>query len=133
MTVMNGVVKDNDTTDEDERSFSYNGSPEDEAWLISRILFLWQNALFKRASVMFKRGEGLQQEDLLPLPPRDRGEVIIKKFDEAWDNRDAATGGSGKKLSNDEDIKAGAPKLKKTIAHILGWRFVFAGFVKAGT
>ncbi|CAJ1962705.1 unnamed protein product [Cylindrotheca closterium] len=130
MKVMNGVIKDNDT-DEDERSFTYDGSPEDEAWLISRILFLWQNKLFKRASVMFKRGEGLQQEDLLPLPPRDRGEVIIKKFEESWDNSDAATGGSGKKLTNDEDIKAGAPKLKKTIAHILGWRFVFAGFIKA--
>eukprot|EP00526_Cylindrotheca_closterium_P003615 CAMPEP_0113627398 /NCGR_PEP_ID=MMETSP0017_2-20120614/14187_1 /TAXON_ID=2856 /ORGANISM="Cylindrotheca closterium" /LENGTH=1399 /DNA_ID=CAMNT_0000537647 /DNA_START=103 /DNA_END=4302 /DNA_ORIENTATION=+ /assembly_acc=CAM_ASM_000147 len=125
---MHGVIKDDDN---DERSFQYSGVPEDDAWLISRILFLWQNKLFKRASVLFKKGEGLQQEDLLPLPPRDRGEVIIKKFDDAWDNQDAATGGSGKKLSNEEDIKAGAPKLVKTIRHILGWQFVFAGFVKA--
>lgn len=129
---MNGVVKDNDSTDEDERSFSYNGNPEDDAWLISKILFLWQNGLFNRASVLFKRQEGLQQEDLLPLPPRDRGDVIVKKFDEAWDNEDAMAGGSGKKLSSDEDIKAGAPKLKKTISHILGWRFVQAGLIKAG-
>ncbi|KAL3943726.1 MAG: hypothetical protein SGBAC_002196 [Bacillariaceae sp.] len=128
---MNGVVKDNDSTDEDERSFSYNGNPEDDAWLISKILFLWQNGLFNRASVLFKRQEGLQQEDLLPLPPRDRGDVIVKKFDEAWDNEDAMAGGSGKKLSSDEDIKAGAPKLKKTISHILGWRFVQAGLIKA--
>lgn len=131
MKVMNGVVKGNESTHEDERSFSYNGNPEDDAWLISRILFLWQNGLFNRASVLFKRQEGLQQEDLLPLPPRDRGDVIVKKFDEAWDNEESMAGGSGKKLSNDEDIKAGAPKLKKAISHILGWRFVQAGLIKA--
>ena len=130
---MNGVVIDRDT-DESERSFQYSGIPEDDAWLISRILFLWQNPLFKRASVLFKRQEALEEEDLLPLPPRDHGHNIIKKFEEAWDDSDGSTvHGSGKKLTNEEDIKAGSPKLKKAIAHILGWRFIFAGFVKAGT
>ena len=95
MKALKGAVIEDDN---DERSFQYNGIPEDDAWLISRILFLWQNPLFKRASVLFKRHEALEQEDLLPLPPRDWGEVIAKKFDEAWDNQDASIGGSGKKL-----------------------------------
>lgn len=127
MRVIKGVVKE----EEDERSFQHTGIPESDAWFVSRILFLWQSPLFKRASVLFKRQEGLQQEDLIPLLPGDRGEVVIKKFEEAWDN-DASSGGSGKRLNNEDDIKAGSPKLRKTIAHILGWRFIFAGFVKAG-
>jgi len=126
MKIMKGVVKE----DDDERSFQHTGIPESDAWFISRILFLWQNPLFKRASVLFKRQEGLQQEDLIPLPPGDRGEVVIQKFEEAWDNEDSS-GGSGKRLSNEDDIKAGAPKLRKTISHILGRRFVIAGIVKA--
>jgi ABC-type multidrug transport system fused ATPase/permease subunit len=129
MKVMKGVVKEDD--DKDERSFQHTGIPEDDAWLIGRILFLWQNTLFKRASVLFKRQEALEQEDLIPLPPRDRGDVIVKKFEEAWDDQDSSNGGSGKKLSNEEDIKAGSPKLNKAIRHVLGWQFIFAGLVKA--
>jgi len=125
--VMNGVVKEDES---DERSFQHTGIPEDDAWLISRILFFWQNSLFTRASVLFKRQEALEQEDLLPLPPRDHGQVNFQKFDEAWDNQDALNGGSGKKLSNDEDIKAGSPKLRKALKHILGWPFIVAGIVK---
>lgn len=128
MKVMKGVVTEDDN---DERSFQHKGIPEDDAWLIGRILFLWQNPLFKRASVLFKKQQALEQEDLLPLPPRDRGDVIVKQFEEAWGDQDASTGGSGKRLSNEEDIKAGAPRLRKTISHILGWPFVFAGVVKA--
>eukprot|EP00980_Cylindrotheca_fusiformis_P028176 scaffold22585_cov149-Cylindrotheca_fusiformis.AAC.6 len=124
------VVEENE--DDDDRSFQYEGIPEDDAWLLSRLLFFWENPLFKRAAVLFKRHEGLQQEDLLPLPDRDLGDAIGKKFEEAWDAEDIPIQGSGKKLGNDDDIDAGSPKLRKAIAHILGWRFVFAGFVKAG-
>jgi hypothetical protein len=129
MATMDGVVKEEE--DDDQRSFQYAGIPEDEAWLVSRLFFLWQNPLFKRAAILLKREEGLQQEDLLPLQDRDLGNAIAKKFEEAWDAEDGVIQSSGKKLDNKDDIKAGSPKIRKSISHLLGWRFVFAGFVKA--
>jgi hypothetical protein len=129
MTTKDGVVKEEE--DDDERSFQYAGIPEDEAWLVSRLLFLWLNPVFKRAAILGKRKEGLQQEDLLPLPNRDLGDAIAIRFEEAWDGKDNVFQSSGKKLDNKDDIKAGSPKIRKSISHLLGWRFVFAGFVKA--
>lgn len=126
-----GVLKEVDLIDDDERSFQYDGIPEDQAGFVSRLLFFWQNPLFKRAAVLFKRQEGLEQEDLLPLPDRDHGDAIEKRFEEAWESQENLLHGSGKKLDNDDDIKAGAPKMRKAIAHLLGWRFVYAGFIKA--
>jgi hypothetical protein len=129
MAITDGVVKEED--DDDEHSFKYAGIPEDEAWLVSRLLFLWENPLFKRAGILSKRKEGLQQEDLLPLPHRDLGDAIATRFEEAWDSKDNVFQSSGKKLDNKDDIKAGSPKIQNCIKHLLGWRFAFAGLVKA--
>lgn len=111
----------------DERSFQYSGIPEEEAWLFSRLLFAWETPLFKRAAKLFKREEGLQQEDLLPLPHSDYGDVLAKKFEDKWAQVAATdtTKASGK--------KDGTLKMRKTIAHVLGWRFVWAGVIKVGT
>eukprot|EP00980_Cylindrotheca_fusiformis_P020128 scaffold7186_cov83-Cylindrotheca_fusiformis.AAC.4 len=111
------VVGENEDDSNGECSFQYDGIPEDDACLTSRILFLWMNPLFKRAAILFKRQEGLQQEDLLPLPNTDRCDSIGKKFEEAWVAEDIPVQGSGKKLDDDDDIKAGSPKLRKAIAH----------------
>jgi hypothetical protein len=117
----------------DERSFQYSGIPEEEAWFISRLLFAWETPLFQRAAKLFKREEALQQEDLLPLPRSDYSDVVAQNFEEKWSELAGdVTKPSGKKLHNEEDIKAGAPKIRKTIARVLGWRFVWAGVVKAG-
>jgi len=116
----------------DDRSFAYSGVPEDDAWFLSRLVFAWQTPLFRRASKLRKRGEGIQEEDLLPLPARDHGELMNQKFEEKWAELVSdVTKSSGKKLDNEEDIKAGGPKIRKALAHVVGWRFYWAGVIKA--
>ena len=115
---------------DDERSFSYQGIPEEDARLISKLLFTWQNSLFKRADNLSKRKGALEQEDLIPLPRRDYGGVLATIFENAWGVSSAKS--SGKCFDNDKDIKAGAPWLRRAISHVLESKFVFAGFIKAG-
>ena len=126
---MDGVVKE-----DDEMSFAYSGIPEEEAWFLSRLFFAWERPLFQRGSKLFKRGEALQQDDLLPLPRRDYGAVISSRFEKAWNEQQQNQQQQPQKkrsLSDEEDIKAGGKKMVKAINNVMGRKFVWAGIIKA--
>jgi hypothetical protein len=120
------------TESDDEASFQYRGVPEEDAWLLSRLLFSWEKPLFQRANKLHKRGEALQQEDLLPLPSSDHGEEVGDEFENAWKKEGVLPAPSVKKL---EDLKdsddQGTAKLRQALLAVMGPRFIVAGFIKA--
>jgi hypothetical protein len=122
----------NSNESDDEASFQYRGVPEDDAWFLSRLLFIWEKPLFQRANKLHKRGEALQQEDLLPLPYTDHGEEIGNEFENAWKEQAALPAPTVKKI---EDLKdsddEGTARLRHALLAIMGPRFIVAGFIKA--
>lgn len=116
---------------EDEKSFQYDGVPEEQAWLLSQLLYSWQRPLFRRASQLIRKGRALEQEDLLPLPKIDLGDVIGPKFEEAWKKRVIVHEPTIKKL---EDLKGDSDmnttRLRRTLLDIMGTRFYVAGVIK---
>ena len=67
--------------------------PEEEAWFLSRLFFIWARPLFRRAHYLITEeggAGGLQHEDLLPLPHEDHGEVVGGKFETAYAKSRAA-------------------------------------------
>ena len=57
------------------------GSPEVDAWFLSRLLFVWPASLFRLA-----KRRALQAEDLWTLPPADQAQAITERFSAAWSN-----------------------------------------------
>jgi hypothetical protein len=120
--------------EDDEKSFEYEGVPEENAWFLSRLFYAWERPLFRRANQLHKRGRALEQDDLLPLPRMDYGEIVGLKFEEAWKKRggelDAAP--AVKKL---EDLKGGdaeqsTTRIRLSLLHVMGSRFYVAGLIK---
>ena len=86
-------------------------SPELNANIISRLLFMWAKPLFTRASALHAENKGLEGTDLLPLPHMDHGDTISPTFEKAW------------KESQD-------PTISRALRKVIGRRFVRAGFLK---
>jgi hypothetical protein len=120
--------------DDDERSFTYNGIPEDDAWFLSRWLFMWEGPLFKRANQLGKIGRALEQDDLMPLTPGDYSEVIGPKFDHAWKKREKQQEEGETSIKKLEDLKGDAQqhtrRLRNAILEVMGVRFWIAGLIK---
>lgn len=67
--------------------------PEEEAWFLSRLFFIWARPLFRRAYYLISEeggAGGLQHEDLLPLPEEDHGRVVGGNFEAAYAKSRAA-------------------------------------------
>jgi hypothetical protein len=117
--------------EDDEKSFEYKCVPEENAWLISMPLFGWTAPLFTRANQLHKRGEALEQDDLLPMPQMDHGEGIGIVFDEAWAKMEPPTGPSLKELEYvKDDTNKGTARLRRAIFAVMGPRFFVAGFFR---
>jgi ATP-binding cassette subfamily C (CFTR/MRP) protein 1 len=61
-------------------------TPEEAAWLPSRLSFFWARPLFEQASLLYKRGEALEHDDLLPLSQVDAGSNILADFERGWNS-----------------------------------------------
>ena len=129
----------------------YNGIPEEKAWFISRLFYVWERPLFRRANQLGRLGEPLQQDDLLPLPSIDRSKGIGNIFETNWNrlgdyyansataNTDSSGGGNGDGddavvVKGLQDVKDNAnvstAQLRWTLLRVLGKRFIVAGIVK---
>ena len=102
-------------------------SPEERAWWISRLLFIWPSPMFQQA-----RKRALQQADLWELPHEDQAGVITKRFSTAWAQAEARCRGK-------YDLAAGVQLSKSqreqvftaAVATFLGPRFLYgAGVIK---
>jgi len=92
---------------------SVDEAPELKANIFSRLLFMWAQPLFRRASDLHKQNKALEQEDLIPLPSIDYGRKVAPDFEEAWNN-----------LPVDKATVATAVKA------VIGRRFILAGILK---
>ncbi|KAG7361469.1 multidrug ABC transporter permease/ATPase [Nitzschia inconspicua] len=137
------------TKDPEEQTPLYKGVPEEDAWFLSKLFFMWLRPLFRRAAELHKEGKGIEFEDLVPLISIDESRNVGAKFEEVWKKQvelekllqkqdstaktDADAPLEGKKTINDlkNSKEYGTTKLRKTLLAVMGWRFVFAGFVKA--
>lgn len=117
--------------DEDEKTFVYDGVPEEKAWFLSNLLFGWEKPLFRRANKLHRLGRALEQDDLLPLPQMDHGDTVVEKFNNAWDSKFESTSQSVKKLEDLKgDAKQSTKRLRSSILELIGPRFIVAGFIK---
>lgn len=117
--------------EEDEKTFVYDGVPEEQAWFITSLFFGWEKMLFRRANKLHKLGRALEQEDLLPLPKWDHGDVVGEKFEKAWDSKFDDTSPSVKRLDDLKgDAQQSTKRLRSTIFEMIGPRFIAAGFIK---
>ena len=116
---------------EDERSFEYQGVPEERAWFLSRISYAWERPLFRRANQLHKIGRALEQDDLLPIPTMDHSEIVGPKFEAAWKKRGGGGASNEKKI---DDVKGGSEqntgRLRRSLLEVMGTRFYAAGVVK---
>lgn len=120
--------------------------PEDEAYLPSRLLFSWSRPLFRRAYYLSKQGQGLEHDDLLPLPPRDHASRVGSIFEQSWAQQtardqakmgDASTKATGDDLTRPKslaDLKGNKSKdtkrMRSAVASVVGWPFAVAGLIK---
>ena len=88
-------------------------APEMQANIVSRLLFMWAQPLFRRASDLHKQNKALEQEDLIQLPSIDYGKRIAPVFEEAW-----------------KKAPAGKATIVTAVKAVIGRRFIIAGFVK---
>jgi hypothetical protein len=58
--------------------------PETSASLLSRVVFLWIQPMFSRASLLRKHGQWLEQADLAPLASSDRTAEVEALFEKAY-------------------------------------------------
>jgi hypothetical protein len=131
----NRIMANEASEDDDKPSTSqYNGTPEENAWFFSKLFFIWETPLFKRATELGKKAEPLQLEDLLALPSFDHGDLIGSTFEEAW-AKQADVPAPKSKSNGLEDIKnntdLSTTRLRKSLTVVIGRRFIKAGFVKA--
>lgn len=138
-----GKIPKKEDDDDDEASFRYNGVPEEDAWLVSRLFFLWEKPLFRRAYLLQRRGEALQYEDLLPLPQPDHGNEIGTAFESSWEklkvqqnqkpSQAAHVPATIHKLSDlkDNNNDLGTANLTRALLATMGSRFITAGLIKA--
>jgi ATP-binding cassette, subfamily C (CFTR/MRP), member 1 len=135
-----GRSSDPEAPDPDSTSL-FKGIPEEEAWFFSQLFFTWLRPLFRRAAKLHKQGKGIEFEDLAPLMSIDESHNVGSKFEKAWKNQMDLQKQS-ERLSTDieqkktiSDLKHskeyGTAKLRKALLAVMGWRFIFAGFVKA--
>jgi ATP-binding cassette, subfamily C (CFTR/MRP), member 1 len=135
-------------TDPESQPPRYKGVPEADAWFLSQLFFVWQQPLFRRAATLHKQGKGIEFDDLIPLLSVDESHNVGKTFEEAWkkqvelerqqslQQQKTTTDDSpleGKKTIVDlKNSKAfGTTKIRKALLAVMGWRFIFAGVVKA--
>lgn len=102
----------------------HSEAPEEDANLLSRLLFLWLQPLFSRASYLHSKGRALEQEDLVPLPNMDHGATVSNTFEECWAS--LSSKGEGDK----ERVELEVRRLRKSILKVVGRRLVIAGIVK---
>ena len=122
------------------------GSPEFNAWLPSKLLFIWLQPLFSTANTLHKEGKALEQDDLLPLSHIDFGSAVLPRFEKAWaayegdDDDENNDGKEDKETTTDAatETTKGKPKKKKgstkqlqqAIFGVMGERFLRAGCIK---
>lgn len=117
--------------EEDEKSYEYSGVPEERAWFVSRLFFAWERPLFRRANRLHRKGKALEQDDLLPLPRMDLGDIIGPKFEEAWNKRAGGDKPTVKKLDDLKgDNEQSTIRLRQSLLDIMGPRFYIAGLIK---
>jgi ATP-binding cassette subfamily C (CFTR/MRP) protein 1 len=119
-------------------------SPEEEAWLPSRLVFYWVRPLFIRAALLSKRGEALEHEDLLPLSRVDNGSNILTNFERAWNSYQprpapAPPAAPSSVINNDDTPAASSDGLTSAgtsdrtsyaMRSVLGRPMINAGFIK---
>ncbi|KAL3913747.1 MAG: hypothetical protein SGILL_006368, partial [Bacillariaceae sp.] len=126
----------------------YLESPEEQAWLPSRLFFSWMKPLFQRAAALHKEDKAVEFDDLLPLMSIDESGNVGVRFDAAWkkqveiEKAAAAESEEASPVSSEEvpsrksinDLKNakdhGTVKLRKALLGVMGWRFFAAGLVK---
>ncbi|GKZ01209.1 hypothetical protein MPSEU_001072200 [Mayamaea pseudoterrestris] len=111
--------------------------PEDDAYLPSRLLFFWARPLFQRAYYLSKKGQALEHDDLLPLPPQDLASRVGTVFEESWaadlqkeenqkESLTADANNAGKEKKKGQDTK----HMRKALAAVVGRPFLLAGLIK---
>ncbi len=70
------VIKDKSIDDDCPR---FAVSPEENANVFSKMLFLWTNSIYRLGLT-----HALQQKDLWPLVDNDKTEAVSRQFDEEW-------------------------------------------------
>jgi hypothetical protein len=133
----------------------YPPSPEDRAWFISRVFFLWQSPMFAKAAALSKEGKALEHDDLIPLPHMDHATTIGPKFETKWAETATAKATSplpSKTTTTDAEKTAGATpavepprklsdlnkpgatrstkRLQHTLLTTMGRQFYLAGLIK---
>lgn len=127
--------KDDDkSTSSESSNFEYKGAPEEDAWLPSRLLFAWERPLFRRAHELHKQDRALEQDDLLPLPHMDYGQVVGTQFEDSWEKRADSQEEKDQQATTLEDLKGdtdqSTKRLSKALLDVMGSRFYIAGGIK---
>jgi ABC-type multidrug transport system fused ATPase/permease subunit len=133
-------------SDPEEQPTQYHGSPEEQAWFTSRLVFSWMKPLFRRAAELHKEDKALEFDDLLPLMSVDESRSVGAKFEAAWEKQveleklaqkssspvSSPNEMPGRKSINDlrNSKEHGTVKLRKALLAVMGWRFFAAGLVK---
>ena len=119
--------------------------PEEEAWFLSRLFFIWARPLFRRAAYLVSEeggAGGLQHDDLLPLPIEDHGHTVGGAFETAFRKSRAAQLESyrasgqavpmAQKLSElkGNSSNKSTQNVRAAVGAVLGRRFWIAGMIK---
>jgi len=124
------------------------GIPEEQAWFLSHLFFIWMRPLFKRAQYLTKHKTALQQHDLLPLPSIDHGAPILADFERSWERAGEELAATAEKQQSkrtkqqsktddktDKDAvnkrqEEKTDRIRKALFGVMGRRFIVAGFIK---
>jgi len=134
--------KSSDTGKEESK----NVASEDNAWLLSRLVFYWVGPVFTKASILQKEGKGLSHDDLLALPHGDTGSSISTRFNLALMKYNAkinvaeksnlkkkakTTETADPNATNDNKSKTtGTSRISYAVKSVLGRSFLVAGGLK---
>jgi len=153
---------DNGSTHQYKYRFKIDDTPEESAWIVSKLYFLWTNKLFQRAAYLsskqFQRqqqkeeeggktttatstnNQALVDDDLIPMASIDRGESIIFKFNDAWNNnknKNIPINMTSIKTKTNDIVENNnklntnnTDAIRKSILNVLGPSFYWAGFIK---
>jgi hypothetical protein len=105
-------------------------TPEEAAWFLSGILYMWMRPLFRAAQAEKKTQSALMQKDLIELPSYDHAEVVLKDFENSWKKTSPTKDSGGFSDGSDDDKKEATDRLRKAIVAVMGRRFILAGAIK---
>ena len=124
-------------------SVAYPLSQEEQANVLSRLTFAWMRPLFRKATALRKNHHKdlLEIDDLLHMPRCDHGRDINEDFQNAWasykaksDSKDDETNDNPSTTVPEDWHKAPdgpVDRLQHALLHVMGRRFIVAGFIKA--